>query len=637
MKKPYFFGFAKTRRAAIALTLAIALVPLVMLIGIAVDFTILSQARTQSAFASHAAAVAATRTAAATYAVEVSHGTAAATAASQAINSANEVGNVWFDADLGSYSRATLLSRSTNTTYDGLSNGQTNSAVPPNFTATVTDRTSYPPAFNPIFGKTSNWVYNTSGAATTQFSYAEIVMMLDTSGSMLIGANSSDITTLEEGTVCPAYGEINATQSPGNYIPGEAPMNSTIGYQYQNDSAADDDQVTLSDIKTYTPGSKATVTGSGSPYIYTDPNGTCQSGNPNYGLQPPTTDGYTGNTPGVPCALACHFSSLPSTGPNGSSYTADYYGLARSEGVTLRIDVLFTATEDVISDMESSEAVANQLSVGVYQFNDDVWPIVTGATGSNSGVLPEATTDLASALTAVEAVDYKKTPSETTIPQLITNQTVSTTPSETVANTGGDTNFPLSLSDLEAGHAFSLKNGNYQPITAGSSNGSTAAAPLKFMFIVTDGLEDDSLSNGATGDTSYPNNYEGEMTSIAGETAGTGTCSYLKNTLKFTVYVLYVDYYPLANNAYYASPTPGPRDTNTATNTDFSSDNNASLKALTFESNYNAAPTSPTALALQACASSPNDFYQAGSSTEIQTALSTMLKSALASTIRLTN
>jgi hypothetical protein len=45
----------------------------------------------------------------------------------------------------------------------------------------------------------------------------------------------------------------------------------------------------------------------------------------------------------------------------------------------------------------------------------------------------------------------------------------------------------------------------------------------------------------------------------------------------------------------------------------------------------------PTAEALVNCASSPTDFYSAASDTDIQTALNAMLKSALASTIRLTN
>ncbi len=257
--------------------------------------------------------------------------------------------------------------------------------------------------------------------------------------------------------------------------------------------------------------------------------GSCTSGN---GLKSPTVlSNYQGGTAtgtaaaGTPCALACHFSST--SAPNG--LPADYYGLARAEGVTLRLDVLFSATEQVIQDMETSEAVANQLSVGVYQFNTDVFPIATGAAGDS---LPEATSNLSSALSAVEAVDYKKTPTETAIPQLINGTQVSSTPSSTVANIGGDTDFPLSLSDLQSGNAFALKGGQKQPLTAAGTGG-PASTPLKFMFIVTDGLEDDRSRNG-DGNSTVGYNVEGEMTSIAGEGANnvnTGSCVTLKKTL----------------------------------------------------------------------------------------------------------
>jgi hypothetical protein len=183
---------------------------------------------------------------------------------------------------------------------------------------------------------------------------------------------------------------------------------------------------------------------------------------------------------------------------------------------------------------------------------------------------------------------------------------------------------------LEAGNVFAKSAGGGKQALTSAGTGTTSTTPLKFMFIVTDGMEDDSPSNGS----SSSSNVEGEMTSIAGETAGTGTCSSLKNTLGFTVYVLYVDYYPVANDAYYAAPTPGPRTTNSATNTDYPADTNQSVQVITETPTL---ATSPTAEALQACASSPSDFYQASSSAQIQTALAEMLKSALASTIRLTN
>lgn len=635
--------FAENRRAAVAVIMAISLVPLMLLVGIAVDITFLYQSRTQTAFASQAAATQAVRIAAATYQVEVANGSSSTLAAQHAIAAANTVGNLWFNATAGTLIRTSLTAPSTNTTFDGATTGAVNTSAPPNFSATVTVTGTYPPIFDPIFKSTTNWVYASNATATTTYSYAQILLMLDTSGSMLIGADDTtqnpDIQTLEENTVCPAQGDIIPSEA-GQYANTVAGGHALSDGEYESDVGApqDKDAVDFTKIPNYSPGSGDALYVDGTVNNGNTFNGTCQS---NFGLKSPAyyypNKSEPSTTAGDPCALACHFSSNKFTySANGKSYFADYYGLARLEndlskanggpGVHLRIDVLFSATEQVIQDMETSEAVANQLSVGVYQFNTDVSAIASGAAADS---LPEATSDLSTALSEVEADDYQITPTETAIPQLINGATSLNTTANT-AGEGGDTNFPLSLNDLQNGNPVALKAGKKQPLTV-SGNGAAAATPEKFMFIVTDGLEDDSPNNGG-GENGA--NVMGEMTSISGETAGTGSCSYLKNTLKYTVYVLYVTYYPIAAKAYYAPAVEGSRPTNEATNGDYPADINASDQVITETPTQT---TSPTAKALQACATSPTDFYQASSSADIQTALAAMLKSALASTIRLTN
>jgi Flp pilus assembly protein TadG len=622
MTHPSIRHFVSSRRSAIAVTMAIALVPLILLIGIAVDITFLSQARTQTAFASQAAAASATRIAAATYSLEVSQGVASSTAAQQAINAANEAGNDWFTADLGNYVRGTLVSGPiTKTTYDGGTTGAVSTSAPPNFSATVSSSTSYPPIFDPIFGSTKNWVYGSTASATTQFAYAQVLLLLDTSGSMLIGADPTDITALQEDTVCPANTVLSATNT-GNVIPGGFAL--ADGNYAPNDNNAiptDNDGVTISTAAT--PNYSGTYSSNGSI-------GSCNS---NYGLKLPNqyASGASGTSPGSPCAFACHWASTPASG-----YSPDYYGIARrnSSTINLRIDILFKATEQVIQDMQSSEAVASQLSVGVYQFNTDVYSIVNGSTGSNASNQPEATTDLASALTAVNGDDYKQNPSEIAVPQIINGNTV--TASQFFANEGGDTDFPLAIKDLEAGDASTLSSSNkLQPMTA-SGSGNTASTPQKFLIIVTDGFEDDSANNGGlTPNTAAGYTPEGEMTSITAESAKNGVCSYLKNTLGYTIYVLYVQYYPVASLNYYNPASGIYRIPNSYTKTDYGSTYaNASVQQLT---ETPSTTTSPTALALQACASSPNDFAQASDSTTIEADLQTLLKSALSSTIRLTN
>jgi hypothetical protein len=197
------------------------------------------------------------------------------------------------------------------------------------------------------------------------------------------------------------------------------------------------------------------------------------------------------------------------------------------------------------------------------------------------------------------------------------------------------------MKDFIAGKAFPTSaSGNVQSLGA-SGSGNTPQTPVKYVFIVTDGMEDENLLNG--GRALGILNYAGDMTSVQGEAttgalANTGTCSKLKQ-MGYTVYVLYVQYYPLAETAYYGTMANIGRTPSPETLIDYPTDTavNSSVNSLTNETAEATTATSPTALALQACASAPTDFESASSSTDIQTDLQAMLKQALASSIRLTN
>jgi len=169
--------FAASRRSAVAIIMALSLSPLVLLVGIAVDVTFLYQARTQTAFASQAAAAQALRIAASTYAIEVANAPTTESAqvvdsdaSARAITAGQNEGDLWFAADLGSLTRASLSSESTK-----ISNLNTNGASvgAPVFQAQVTDNASYPPIFAPLFGKpNTNWAYVSNATATTSYAYA---------------------------------------------------------------------------------------------------------------------------------------------------------------------------------------------------------------------------------------------------------------------------------------------------------------------------------------------------------------------------------------------------------------------------------------------------------------------------------
>ena len=334
-------------------------------------------------------------------------------------------------------------------------------------------------------------------------------------------------------------------------------------------------------------------------------NGTCASG----------YFGYIGNTSAfAPCAFACHTDSAD----HGSS-SKDLYGLARQEGVELRLDVVLNATENVIADMAAAEQAPDQFSVGVYQFNYDISSIVQGSGADPS---KEATTDLATAKREVDAIDYVQNPAETALPV-------------TVSVADDDTNFPLSMQHFISGNLLN----NITPALTNAGNGQTEATPQKDLFIVTDGMEDDGpdFPGGSTTRVSGP------MTGVLAEKeysleAPSGVCTTLKNApYNYNIYVLYIYYYPLPNNFYKTSQTK-----QTAY---FTQDYGAGLKPTTADfaettSMTNASPQSggmpPDVAALQACASNPSQFFVANNASDIGNAMNEMLASALSTTIRIT-
>jgi hypothetical protein len=168
------------------------------------------------------------------------------------------------------------------------------------------------------------------------------------------------------------------------------------------------------------------------------------------------------------------------------------------------------------------------------------------------------------------------------------------------------------------------------------------------MFLVTDGMEGENPANGATDLLSNPNYlYKGVMTNLTDNQAVTksgvtpGTCTAIKK-LGYTIYVLYVDYLPVSQSQYYTQPVLSAQTKSDFPNAKYlvdvaDSEPYIAQGGTSAQITARIAANVPTAEALAQCASAPSDFYSASSDTDIQTALNAMLKSALASTIRLTN
>jgi hypothetical protein len=606
--------FRAARGGAIAVIFALCLVPLVLLIGLTVDYSFYIQARAQAEMAADAAVTHAVRAADETYTYELGVlGSSSADqqiAANDAVTAGETLGTDWFNATLGIMPRASISagSPSVKVTPSG-SGGSTG------FSASVNFAGIYPPFFKTLFNG-ANWNINGAADASSSYNYVEILMLLDNSASMLIGATVSDIQNMEAITVCPptTIDSLNVTNDyHGSYYAHVAdPTYQTDGNSWQY---VDVPNANITHVTQY--GTLGTWTDSTDGKGYSAP--TCATG---------WRGGYTTGDPQAPCAFACHTTTntlyeVNSHGVNTAvaGYSNDFYGLARQAGITLRLNVMQNAAAQVISAVETNEQATGQFSVGVYEFNNDVTPVYPT---SGSGSQAEAGTDLPTAESDIQ---------NAAVP-------VVTTPNN------GDSNFATAVADLISGEYANGTAFGYSGSTTGltaAGSGTTASAPQKDIFIVTDGMQDATV-NGTR--------YEGEMTGYGAETASTEqtatpwVCEPLKK-LGFTVYVLYIDYEPLANTFYQISANQYFA-TNAYLNTDYPGLENGTTKDLAESTSTSRADSlsqvdpslpnlTPDETGLLGCASSPGDFFEASSSSEISTALQAMLVSAMTSAIQLTN
>jgi len=678
-------GFAQARGGATVIVFSLALVPLVLCVALALDYAFVTEARSQVQLAADAAVTHAVRTAAATYSLELNQSIPAATASADAITAGDTAGQNWFTAQLGALPTATIPASSTNNACAGGTNPCVNVQALPNatgFSAAVTYQANYPPFFDSLFKSAATWTITGTANAQAQYNYVEIMMLIDTSASMLIGATPADIATLEEYDVCPPTNRvstvagdtamyINSATRPGDVVDGDntnANYPNGRAYQFRSVSGSSpasygantaqyDDSVNFTNVVATGHMTWPTGDSGGSD----DSTGNCVNNASGDYQQPGFVNNYNPGGAGVPCGFACHTTTTASTAD--SSYTADLYGFARYIGaqpqtpVKLRLDYVLAAVEQVIGTMIDNEQASDEFAIGVYQFNtalaNNVTVLATGTQGTPSDAAGdtsyEATYDLTDALAAVKKVDYQITPSETALPAVVPLYS---------GQPDGNTNFTAAVSNFIAGKATS---GN--ALAAVSTAANSKSNPQKDVFIVTDGLEDECAH--CTG-----SRVMGEMTSVSGEapagglTAATGSCASFKK-LGYNVYVLYIDYYPVPHYTYYVTNMADPGATSPSdsfTNTDYSSITDGSIQQMTTPASANSVTASvtgtygkwgalsfpadsPTEAALRACASvnpsgstsNPTYFYEATDAEDIATKLSEMLETALGSAIRVTN
>jgi hypothetical protein len=367
--------------------------------------------------------------------------------------------------------------------------GVTYLSAPGGFSATV----SYTGTVATHLGSfiTKSWNISNSINAQANNSYIEILMLLDNSSSMQIGATAADQQRMMTLTPCSS---LNAT-----YSGQTAAYNSIayyVGYQCSGGGGSYTGSITcpfpVSSPYTYstlTPSTGSQFTAGGGP--------SCK------GWLPKQSNGQYPQA-GPPCAFACH-----SDGSKPAGEGNDFYALARStigtaSPITLRFDVLKSATNSLLDTMSTANSISGNLSVGIYTFNTGLTQVYPS---SGNG---EAGTNFSAAQTAVGAPPTTANGPDTGIqPDAFVT-----------SGSHSDTDFPDSMTTLAN-------------TVSASGSGNTASAPRKVLFIVTDGYQD------------YNSGTETGGFSVS-------SCTTFKN-MGYTIYVVYTPYQPLMWYWYYVN------------------------------------------------------------------------------------
>jgi Flp pilus assembly protein TadG len=406
-------------------------------------------------------------------------------------------------------------------------------------TASVTITGTVASHFGRIYGIDT---YNVSVSATAAMSTApflEVLLLLDNSASMGIGSTNADMLTLLKNSPCDAS---NGLTWNGSY--------------YANGSAQTYGQYECSYGGGSYDGALACPVVSGAT-TYTAANTVHQATGPQCAAKINGLTAYAG----PPCAFACHWD-----GSKAAGLGDDLWAMARRKGAVLRSDVVKSATSQVIASMMTVNLPINNLKVGVYTFNTSL-SVVYPTSGGEAG------NDWTAAKAAVGSAP--------TFGSGIYTDTGYQPPVAATGGTNNDTNFVEIMSSAA------------QYATA-AGDGTSSSSPQKVLFLITDGVQDDSISG-------------------ARQAIPASACQPFKD-MGYKIYVAYTPYYPVMD-AYYLQYLMGYNEGTSTTSV-----------------SYN----------LQACSSSTGSadlstyYIEASDQAQLTTALQTFLQSALTSPSRFT-
>jgi Flp pilus assembly protein TadG len=486
--------FPSDRKGAVALLFATMIIPIVGLVGLAIDYGKWNETYSSLFVAASSAALNAAKVAA----------SAEAQADSKYLTEGQSAGQEWFLAELGQGSYAA----DAGTTLPSVSVTAKNNII----TAQVTYTSTVKSVFGRIFQMATYPIAVNATATMSAGSYLEVILMLDNSSSMSIGATATDMTTLMQQSPCDTSNEYTRTAGNANYS-----QLANVNYsEYQDNFQGSQYNGTIA---------YPVVSGSLSLYQATLTNGAtgiayCNSTAPAGGTckqveQCPTNVNNYAAYAGPPCAFACHWDNSKAAGLG-----TDLWAMARKNGVTLRLDTLKNATNLVLTAMKNNNISAiNNLSVGVYTFNTTLNPIYpgTGCTPQTAGC--EAGSSWSTAISAVG------------LPPQKAGVYTDTGIQPPVAATSGDND------NTEVEEAMSNLANNY--LTA-AGDGSSASKPRKVLILITDGFEDDPTGPGISG---------------LRQAMPASACDAFK-TMGYTVYVIDTPYYPLMHQWYLQNGVP---------------------------------------------------------------------------------
>jgi Flp pilus assembly protein TadG len=209
------------------------------------------------------------------------------------------------------------------------------------------------------------------------------------------------------------------------------------------------------------------------------------------------------------CAFGCHESNPGGSDNAGNPNGEDNYTLARNLGVTLRIDLVNTATQNLMTTAQTTEA-QNQAAYRAAIYTMDF----------NFTNLQPLTSDLTSAKTSAANIAS---------PVVYNNGCLT----QTNCNNDEDSYLDLGLSDIN----------NAMPAPGNGTN-SPNDTPQEVLFIVSDGLVDQGVAGGG--------NCGSSTRTCAAINTLLDNCTAIKRR-GIRIAFLYTTYYPLTTNSFYNS------------------------------------------------------------------------------------